>query len=85
MWVEGRVLDTHGVPLSDVVVETWETDENGFYDTQYKDRSHPDCRGRLRTGKDGKFAYRAVVPVAYPIPGDVSHSDPDLHPGPVCR
>lgn len=27
MWVEGRVLDTHGAPLSDVVVETWETDE----------------------------------------------------------
>lgn len=27
MWVEGRVLDTHGSPLSDVVVETWETDE----------------------------------------------------------
>lgn len=46
-------------------------DRNGFYDTQYKDRSHPDCRGRLRTDKDGRFAYRAVVPVAYPIPGDV--------------
>lgn len=43
----------------------------GFYDTQYKDRSAPDCRGRLRSDKDGSFAYRAVVPVAYPIPGDV--------------
>ncbi|KAI5115694.1 hypothetical protein M0805_002837 [Coniferiporia weirii] len=70
MLVEGRVLDTKGSPIPDVVVETWETDENGFYDTQYKDRSGPDCRGRLRSDKDGKFVYRAVVPVAYPIPGD---------------
>lgn len=22
----------------------------GFYDTQYKDREKPDCRGRLRSG-----------------------------------
>jgi protocatechuate 3,4-dioxygenase beta subunit len=42
----------------------------GFYDTQYKDRS-VDCRGRLRTDKDGKYGYRAVVPIAYPVPGDV--------------
>ncbi|KAH8119042.1 aromatic compound dioxygenase [Phellopilus nigrolimitatus] len=70
MWVEGRVLDTKGSPIPDVVIETWETDENGFYDTQYKDRSRPDCRGRLRSDKDGNFAYRAVVPVAYPIPSD---------------
>lgn len=44
----------------------------GFYDTQYATREKPDCRGRLRSDKDGKYGYRAVVPVAYPIPGDVS-------------
>ena len=44
----------------------------GFYDTQYADRTHPDCRGRLHTAKDGSFGYRAVVPRAYPIPSDVS-------------
>ena len=44
----------------------------GFYDTQYQNREKPDCRGRLHTDKDGKYGYRAVVPVAYPIPGDVS-------------
>jgi protocatechuate 3,4-dioxygenase beta subunit len=45
----------------------------GFYDTQYTDRSVPDCRGRLRADTEGKYGYRAVVPVSYPIPGDVSH------------
>ena len=47
----------------------------GFYDTQYKTRDKPDCRGRLRTDENGCFAYRAVVPVAYPIPGDVRFLD----------
>lgn len=50
----------------------------GYYDTQYADRTRPDCRGRLRTNKDGYFAYRAIVPPPYPIPGDVSVSLPDL-------
>lgn len=26
LWVEGRVLDTKGTPIPDVVIETWETD-----------------------------------------------------------
>ncbi|EMD35334.1 hypothetical protein CERSUDRAFT_116134 [Gelatoporia subvermispora B] len=70
MYVEGQVLSTDGTPVPDAVIETWETDAKGFYDNQYKNRDHPECRGRLRSDKDGKFAYRAVVPVAYPIPGD---------------
>ena len=45
----------------------------GFYDTQYASREKPDCRGRLKTDADGRYGYRAVVPVAYPIPGDVSN------------
>jgi protocatechuate 3,4-dioxygenase beta subunit len=44
----------------------------GLYDVQYADRVVADCRGRLGTDKDGRYGYRAVVPVPYPIPGDVS-------------
>ena len=44
----------------------------GIYDTQKIVRDVPDCRGRLRTDKDGKYSYRAIVPMAYPVPGDVS-------------
>lgn len=42
----------------------------GFYDTQYASRTVADCRGRLRSDSEGKYGYRAVVPVPYPIPGD---------------
>lgn len=46
----------------------------GMYDTQYSDRQGPDLRGRVHSDKDGKYGYRAVVPVAYAIPEDVSTS-----------
>ena len=46
------------------------TTSKGFYDTQYADRDHPDCRGRLRSDAEGGYSFRAVVPVPYPIPGD---------------
>ncbi|CAA7268866.1 unnamed protein product [Cyclocybe aegerita] len=70
MYVEGRVLNMEGQPIANAVLDTWETDGHGHYDTQYDNRTEPDCRGRLRTAGDGSFAYRAVVPVSYPIPSD---------------
>ncbi|EJU00225.1 aromatic compound dioxygenase [Dacryopinax primogenitus] len=65
-----RVLDTQGRPVPGARVETWETDAEGFYDTQYEGRTGPDCRGRLKTQEDGVCEFWAVVPVAYPIPSD---------------
>ncbi|KAF9652656.1 aromatic compound dioxygenase [Thelephora ganbajun] len=70
MYVEGRVLDIHGKPVPNACIETWETDSEGFYDTQYSNRTRPDCRGKLRCDDQGRYGYRAVVPVAYAIPGD---------------
>jgi len=70
LYVEGRVLDTSGKHVSSATIETWETDSEGYYDTQYFDRTEPDCRGRIHTDDQGRYGFRAVVPVAYPIPGD---------------
>jgi len=79
MYVEGRVLDIHGKPVPNAAIETWETDSEGFYDTQYSDRTRPDCRGRLRSDDQGRYSYKAVVPVAYAIPGDGPVGDLLLH------
>ena len=48
-------------------------DQDGYYDTQYSNYNQ-DCRGRLYTDEEGRYAFRAVLPVAYPIPNDVSSS-----------
>jgi len=69
MFVEGRVLDIEGKPIPGAIIDTWEADDHGFYDTQYTGEG-PDCRGRLKSDEQGRYAYRAVVPYAYPIPGD---------------
>ncbi|KIK02734.1 hypothetical protein K443DRAFT_5879 [Laccaria amethystina LaAM-08-1] len=70
MFVEGSVLNTSGVPIPAAIIDTWETDSNGLYDTQYSTREVPDCRGRLHSADEGSYAFRAVVPVSYPIPSD---------------
>jgi len=70
MFVEGYVRSTSGKPIANASIETWETDSHGSYDIQRAVRNVPDCRGRLYTDNDGKYGYRAVVPVAYPIPDD---------------
>jgi protocatechuate 3,4-dioxygenase beta subunit len=70
MYVEGRVLSTDGNPVANAVIDTWETDASGHYDTQYSVRDKPDCRGRITTDSQGRYSYRAIVPVPYPIPND---------------
>ncbi|KAF8700262.1 hypothetical protein AX14_000823 [Amanita brunnescens Koide BX004] len=70
LFVEGRVLDLQGKPIPGAIIETWETDSFGLYDNQYEVREGPECRGRLRSGEDGSYAFRAVVPTSYPIPHD---------------
>lgn len=56
MYCEGRVLDIAGKPIPNCTIETWETDDDGLYDTQYADRDHPDCRGRLKSDENGYYA-----------------------------
>jgi protocatechuate 3,4-dioxygenase beta subunit len=68
--VKGKVTDENGKPIEGAVIEVWETDETGHYDTQYSAREFPDYRGRLRSDKNGDFWFKAIRPVPYPIPHD---------------
>ncbi|KAF5359981.1 hypothetical protein D9758_007591 [Tetrapyrgos nigripes] len=70
LYVHGRILDTKGNSVPHAVIDTWETDGFGLYDTQYAERTKPECRGRLKSDAEGKYAFRAIVPVSYPIPSD---------------
>jgi protocatechuate 3,4-dioxygenase beta subunit len=68
--VKGKVTDEKGEPIEGAIIEVWETDETGHYDTQYADRDHPDYRGRLKSDAKGDFYFKAIRPVPYPIPHD---------------
>lgn len=52
--VRGFVRDTAGTPIPNATIETWEVDHTGHYDTQYADRTAPDCRGILKSRDNGE-------------------------------
>jgi len=68
--VLATVKDTEGKPIEGARIDVWETDSNGLYDNQYKDRERPDMRGRLTTDKNGEFHFKCVKPVSYAVPID---------------
>jgi hydroxyquinol 1,2-dioxygenase len=68
--VSGRVLDLDGKPIAGAVLDVWQAQSNGLYDSQ---DAHPDelhMRGKFRTDADGRYLIRTVLPVHYPIPSD---------------
>lgn len=72
--LRGRVLDGHGEPVSDGLLETWQANDRGKY-------AHPDDWqdkqttpgftgfGRVYTGTDGGFRIDTIRPGAVPWPG----------------
>ncbi|KAF5234228.1 hypothetical protein FANTH_12212 [Fusarium anthophilum] len=68
--VIGSVKNLQGSPIPGVIMDVWETDSTGHYDTQYDNRVGPAGRALLETDANGLFWFKGIVPVPYPIPGD---------------
>ena len=68
--LSGRVLDLTGRPIGGAVLDVWQADTTGLYDSQYADTSELHMRGKYRTDQDGRFLIRTSRPVAYQIPSD---------------
>jgi hydroxyquinol 1,2-dioxygenase len=69
--VGGRVLDLDGAPIEGALLDVWQTQSSGLYDSQ--DASLEGAlhmRGRFRTDSEGRYLIRTVLPVNYPIPSD---------------
>lgn len=68
---EGRVLDIHGEPIEGARVDVWSDNADGFYDVQQPGiQPKWNNRGIFVTGPDGKYSFRGIKPVCYPIPDD---------------
>ena len=63
-----RVVDVHGEPISGVEVDVWHASTVGMYDVQDSNQADMNLRGKFITDADGRFAFRSVRPVGYPIP-----------------
>ena len=68
--VKGRVTDPSGQPIAGAALDVWQTAPNGLYDVQDPEQPPFNLRGRFRTDADGRYYFRTVKPVSYPIPAD---------------
>ena len=63
MHLSGTIFKKDGkTPLSNVLIEAWQCDEHEHYDNVSDDYFF---RGAAKTGKDGKYAFKTIVPVPY--------------------
>jgi catechol 1,2-dioxygenase len=71
--VKGRVLDLEGRPVAGALIDVWQANADGFYDSQVPElEGKMDCRGKFRTDEEGRFLFRTVRPKFYSVPVDGS-------------
>ncbi|HVZ22980.1 MAG TPA: intradiol ring-cleavage dioxygenase [Vicinamibacterales bacterium] len=82
--ISGRVTDPAGRPIAGAVLDCWQANSSGFYDSQLGDGEELGMRGVYRTDADGRYLLRTTRPKYYPIPTDGPVGDmiraTDRHP-----
>ena len=69
--LSGRILDSKGDPIRNVLVEIWQVDNAGAYlhektsNAEKRDKNFQGF-GRFMTGSSGEYYFRTVKPVPYP-------------------
>src|SRR5690606_25066026 len=68
--IRGTVLGLDGKPVEGAVVECWHANSKGFYSHFDPTGAQTDfnLRGAVRTGADGKYEVRTLMPVGYGCP-----------------
>ena len=70
LFVTMRVQDQAGKPVEDAEVDIWHSSPVGLYENQDPDQADMNLRGKFTTDVDGRFWFRSVKPLGYPIPTD---------------
>lgn len=70
--IQGRLLDGSGAPVADAVVEIWQADSSGLYNSPAERRGEPDPDfsgwGRCPTHHEtGAYSFRTIKPGAVPF------------------
>lgn len=68
--IRGVVSDTSGAPLAGAVVECWHANSKGFYSHFDPTGAQSDfnLRGAVKTGPNGEYEFRTLMPVGYGCP-----------------
>lgn len=68
--LHGRVQDLDGNPVPGAVLDLWQADDEGLYESQRADVDEARLRGKYTTRDDGSYCVRTVAPLGYTIPMD---------------
>jgi hydroxyquinol 1,2-dioxygenase len=68
--VTGRVLDMDGKPIAGAVLDVWQADPDGLYDSQRLELEELAMRGIFHSDAEGHYLIRTTRPVHYQIPSD---------------
>ncbi|HPU54121.1 MAG TPA: dioxygenase, partial [Burkholderiaceae bacterium] len=69
-FMSGTVTDVAGRPLAGATIDVWQSDgEAGLYDVQVPG-GPMQCRARFTTDASGRYGFRTLQPVSYPVPTD---------------
>jgi catechol 1,2-dioxygenase len=68
LFVSGRVVDKDGRPVAGAEVDVWHASPVGLYENQDPEQADMNLRGKFTTDANGRFAFRSVMMIGYPIP-----------------
>jgi catechol 1,2-dioxygenase len=68
--VTARVVDRAGRPIVGAEVDIWHASPVGLYENQDSEQADMNLRGKFTTDADGRFWFRTVKMVGYPLPTD---------------
>ena len=68
LFVNGRVVDKEGRPIVEAEVDVWHASPVGLYENQDPDQASMNLRGKFVTDAEGRFWFRTVKMIGYPIP-----------------
>ena len=68
--VNARVVDGEGRPIAGAEVDVWHASPVGLYENQDPEQAEMNLRGKFTTDGDGRFWFRSVMMIGYPIPTD---------------
>jgi hydroxyquinol 1,2-dioxygenase len=66
----GTVRDLDGTPVPGAVLDVWQADNEGLYESQHADVDEARLRVKYTTREDGSYCVRTVAPLGYTIPMD---------------
>lgn len=68
--IHGVVKDVAGDPVPGAVLDIWQADDEGRYESQYAEVDEARLRGKFTSRADGSYCIQTVAPRGYSIPVD---------------